>query len=168
MNKPSTPFFSALFIAISSAFLALPAHAQPSDCGPGEGRPAGRMVEQMKQRQQELHTALKLNPEQEKAWAKLQASHPLAHPGADRPERSEMAKLSAPERAEKMLELQKQHQEAMSQHVTALKSFYSQLTPEQRKTFDEHQWQGGHRPSRNGPPGGSRPTTDAGNQPPAR
>ena len=57
--------------------------------------------------------------------------------------------------AEKMLDAQKQHQEAMSKHVAALKDFYAQLTPEQKKTFDEQtQW---GRQGRRGPAGGPPP-----------
>jgi len=132
---------AALIVASGTAFVAMPSLAQgPDGCygmGPmGGERAQGRMGERMKQHQQRLHDALKLNPEQEKAWAKYQESHPFGQPGL-RAQREDLSKLSAPERADKMLELQRQHQDAMGKHVTAMKDFYAQLTPEQKKTFDE-------------------------------
>ncbi|MDE2442508.1 MAG: Spy/CpxP family protein refolding chaperone, partial [Betaproteobacteria bacterium] len=69
------------------------------------------------------------------------------------PDPTEIAKLTAPERADKMLEIQKQHQEAMSKHVAAMKDFYAQLTPEQKKVFDEQTMMGkrGQRGGMRGP-----------------
>ena len=143
MNKRNT-LVSALLLALGSTFFSTASIAQPADCtgmGPMGGQRAEMRGQRMQQRQQQLHDALKLNPEQEKAWGKFQESHPAAMMQDRRPERADLSKLSAPERAEKMLELQKKHHDAMSQHVAALKDFYNQLTPEQKKTFDEQQMQ---------------------------
>jgi Spy/CpxP family protein refolding chaperone len=131
---------SGLVLAVSAVFLSPMAVAAPDECGgwgPQGGKHAAKMGERMKERQQKLHEALKLNPEQEKAWGKYQESHPFAAAG-ERPERAAMDKMTAPERAEKMLEQSRLRQDAMSKHVSALKSFYDTLTPEQKKTFDEH------------------------------
>ena len=138
--KSNNSLMSGLVLAISAAFLSPMAIAAPGGCdgmGPMGGNQSARMGERMKERQQKLHESLKLNPEQEKAWVKFQESHPFLG-NADRPDRAAMEKLSAPERAEKMLEHSRKHQEAMSKHVSAMKSFYDTLSPEQKKTFDEH------------------------------
>ncbi|HPT49339.1 MAG TPA: Spy/CpxP family protein refolding chaperone [Accumulibacter sp.] len=87
------------------------------------------------QHQQRLHEALKLSAAQEPAWKKLMDTEPKARPGMMPPE--EWSKLTTPERAEKMLEFSRERNERMSEHVSALKSFYAQLTPEQKKTFEE-------------------------------
>ena len=146
---------ATLIMAAGTSLVALPSFAQPADCmgyGPMAGeRMQGMRGDRMKQHQQRLHDALKLNPEQEKAWEKFQASHPFAA-GGQRPNRAEnraeMEKLTAPERAEKMLEWQKKHQESMTQHVAALRAFYDQLTPEQKKVFDEQHMPRGPRGER--------------------
>lgn len=138
--KSKNSLMSGLVLAISAAFLSPVAMAVPSGCdgmGPDGGKQSARMAERMKERQQKLHESLKLNPEQEKAWVKFQESHPFQGK-ADRPDRAAMDKLTAPERAEKMLEHSRKHQDVMSKHVSAMKSFYDTLTPEQKKTFDEH------------------------------
>jgi len=161
---------AALVLGASAAFLSAPSFAQRGGCwgdGPMGGRYAeGRFADRMKMHQQRLHDALKLTPQQEAAWTKFQESHPFAG-NAQRPEPADMAKLTAPERAEKMLEWQKQHQDAMGKHVAAMKDFYAQLTPEQKKTFDE-QAQFGPRNGR-GPRGGMRGPgpQGPGNPPPA-
>ena len=145
---------AALVLGASAAVMSAPSFAQRGGCwgdGPMGGRYAeGRHADRMKMQQQRLHDALKLTPQQEGAWSKFQESHPFAG-NAKRPDPVDFSKLTAPERAEKMLEMQKQHQEAMSQHVAAMKDFYAQLTPEQKKTFDEQTQMG-----KRGPRGGMR------------
>lgn len=128
----------ASLLMISGLSTALPTLAEPTNCGPMDGW--GRFHEQrmgrIEQHQKQLHDALKLKPEQESAWQKFTES--MRSPA--RPERSnreDWAKLTTPERAEKMLDLAKQRQERMAEHVAALKTFYAVLTPEQKKIFDE-------------------------------
>ena len=162
--KTTNRLLSGLFLAISASFLALPAFAQPGgDCGPMGGPMAGQMGgeragqmrgERQQQHHEQLHQALKLNPEQEKAWATYQDSFKDMKPG-QRPGQQDVAKLTAPERAEQMLEFSRKQQERMTQHVAALKTFYATLTPEQQKTFDAQQMQRGQRGQRQ--PGGKGP-----------
>lgn len=164
--KSKNALMSGLVLAISAAFLSPVAMAARGGCdgmGPEGGRggeqQSSRMAERMKERQQKLHESLKLNPEQEKAWVKFQDSHPMRD-NADRPDRAALEKLSAPERAEKMLEQSRKHQDAMSKHVSAMKAFYDTLTPEQKKTFDEHSMmrpQRGERPGRGSAQGADAP-----------
>ncbi|WP_434516218.1 Spy/CpxP family protein refolding chaperone [Dechloromonas sp. ARDL1] len=149
-------FVAAMALGTSIAALSAPSFAQRGGCmgdGPMGGKVAdGRFAERMQQHQQRLHDALKLAPQQEGAWTKFQESHPFAG-NIKRPDPVDMAKLTAPERAEKMLEMQKQHQDAMGKHVAAMKDFYAQLTPEQKKVFDEHNMMGkrGQRDGMRGP-----------------
>lgn len=171
MLKTNKMRLAALLLGASAAVLSAPSFAYRGDCmadGPMGARQAdGRFAERMKMQQQRVHDALKLTPQQESAWTKYQESHPFAGK-ADRPNRpdpAEMAKLTAPERADKMLEMQKQRQDDMSKHVVAMKDFYAQLTPEQKKTFDE-QTQMGKRGKNGGRGPGSGPR-GPGNMPPA-
>lgn len=147
----SVLFASAMGLgAVSSAF----AH---EECGPlGEG---GRhRAERMEQHHQKLHAALRLMPEQEGAWKKLMASeHPMA--AAEPSNREDWAKLTTPERAEKMLERMKVHQARMTEHVAALKEFYAVLTPEQQKTFDD--FHAGRQDGMRGKPGRRAPGAEA-------
>jgi len=171
--KNARTLIPALIIAATAGFATYPSFAQPRDCngmGPmGGERGQSMRADRMQNRQQQLHDALKLKPEQEAAWTKFQSTHPFAN-GMQRPDRAEIAKLTAPERAEKMLEQQKKHQEAMSQHVSAMKAFYDQLTPEQKKVFDEHSMQRpnrGDRGPRGGGPGPRGPGGPGAGMPPA-
>lgn len=166
MLKNNKLRIAALVLGISAVALSAPTFAQRGGCmgdGPMGGKQAdGRFAERMQQHQQRLHDTLKLTPQQEPAWSKFQESHPFAG-RSNRPDPAEMVKLTAPERAEKMLEFQKQHQDAMGKHVAAMKDFYAQLTPEQRKVFDEQSQMG-----QRGPRGGRGPGPQgSGNPPPA-
>lgn len=147
-----------LFLAGTLACVAVPAIADREGCGPMGGweRFHEQRGERMQQHQKKLHDALKLTPDQEGAWKKFTESmQPPARP--ERGEPGEWAKLTAPERAEKMLELQKKRQDRMAEHVATLKAFYAVLTPEQKKIFDEAH--AGPRGGRRGPPqpGGAEP-----------
>lgn len=159
---------TSLLLAAGVATLATPAMAHRGDCssmGMGSMGPMGmgdweqfheQRTERMQQRQKQLHDALKLTPDQEGAWKKFTESmQPPARP--ERGEPGEWAKLTTPERADKMLEWSKKRQDRMTEHVAALKSFYGVLTPEQQKTFDD--FHAGPRGGRRGPPqpGGSAP-----------
>lgn len=145
---------AGLIVGLATAAIAAPGFARDrGDCPMGGEQGMKQMGERMKQHQQRLHDALKLTPDQEKAWSKYQESSPFAK-NDRREQRAEMEKLSAPERADKMLELQRQHQDAMTKHVAAMKEFYGQLTPEQKKTFDENSMMPGrHGGKRGGGPG---------------
>jgi Spy/CpxP family protein refolding chaperone len=86
-----------------------------------------------------LHDELKITPAQENAWNAFVASMKPAHRAGDRQhgDRAAWANLPAPERAQKMIERQKARTAAMEQRLAALNSFYSVLSPEQKKVFDE-------------------------------
>jgi periplasmic protein CpxP/Spy len=104
-----------------------------------------RHAQQMAQRQQELHDALKLSGAQEQAWSTFVASMKPAEPRQQH-DHAAFATLPAPERMRKMIELSKQHTAQMESRLAALNTFYSTLSPEQKKVFDEQtrHFMGGH------------------------
>ncbi|MCP5268608.1 MAG: Spy/CpxP family protein refolding chaperone [Zoogloeaceae bacterium] len=107
-------------------------------------------------RLEKLHADLKLTPEQESAWKSW--SEPIQKQasvmGERRSEREAMAKLTAPERMEKMLERMKEHEKAIESGLASTRNFYAILSPEQRKTFDAFQPFGGKRGGSKGGQGG--------------
>ena len=162
MTARLSPLLASLLVATGFAISAPAALARPAEppCMSADG---ASMMQRHDQHRQRLHDALKLTPEQEPAWQKFQAAHQPIGP-SERPDRTALDKMTAPERADAMLAFAKKHQERMEQHVAALKAFYNQLTPEQQKVFDAHKMQ---RPERRQSPRG--PGAGAGpQQPPAR
>jgi len=117
--------------------------------GMGKMDPA-RMQARMEQRQAALKAQLKLTAEQEPAWTAFAASHkPPAGMMMDRQAAmADLAKLTTPERIDKMKELRAQRMgqmtAAMDQRAEATKTFYAVLTPEQQKVFDAQTMQGAH------------------------
>lgn len=103
------------------------------------------------QRVAKLHDELKITPAQENAWNAFVASMKPAHGGhGEHGDRAAWAGLSAPQRAEKMLARQKERTAAMEQRVAALNSFYSVLSPDQKKVFDDKAARMQHRFGRHG------------------
>jgi periplasmic protein CpxP/Spy len=105
-----------------------------------------KRAERMQQRAQKLHDALQLSGSQEQAWNSFVASmKPAAHEHR-RGEFRGMAQLPAPQRMQKMIELSKRRTAMMESRLAALDSFYSVLSPQQKKVFDEQtsHGMGGH------------------------
>lgn len=133
---------SFLLIAGLGAFAAGPVMADPgcgymgAQRGGYQGAHQEHHAKMMEQHHKQLHEALKLTPEQEPAWNKLMETE-KPRPAQSDGQAEDWAKLKAPERAEKMLELAKARQVVMAEHVAALKTFYALLTPEQQKIFEE-------------------------------
>ncbi len=120
-----------------------------------------RMQALLERRHAALKSQLKITAEQEAAWRTYtEAFKPGAamanHP---RPDPVEMAKLTTPERLDKMQALRAQRMgdmsAAMEQHTQATKALYAALTPEQQKLFDAATGPGQHRAmgQRKGPRG---------------
>jgi Spy/CpxP family protein refolding chaperone len=114
--------------------------------GMGKMDPA-KLQAMMDKRHAALKTQLKITPAQEAAWTDFLASHkaPAGMMGQSAV-MPDMAKLTTPERLDKMKELRAQHMAAMTaamdQRTEATKAFYAVLTPEQQKMFDAHTLQG--------------------------
>jgi len=108
-----------------------------------------KMEAMVAKRHAALKAELKITPEQEGAWtAYTAATKPPAKMDHKRPDRAELAKLTTPERIDKMRALRDQHhkdmQAAMDRRDDATKTFYAALNAEQKKTFDNaHAHKGG-------------------------
>ena len=125
----------SLLLASTLGAVAIPALAD-APCGPMGGYREHR-AERMEQHHKKDHDALKLTPEQDVAWKKLvESEHPMMSQ-REAGKAEDWAKLTTPERAEKMLERMKTHETAMASHIVVLKEFYAVLTPEQKKIFDD-------------------------------
>jgi hypothetical protein len=122
-----------------------PPHARDA-AGERMGRhdPA-KMQERMARRAADLKAKLKLTPAQEPAWSSFTASMQPPTPHA-RMERGDMAKLTTPERLDKMRAMRAQRSAEMDKRAEAVKTFYAALTPEQQRTFDANAMmhRGGH------------------------
>lgn len=130
-------------LAAVLATSALVALAQPAGGPPPEGQPGPeqrahrqeRMKDHMAKRAAELKASLQLSPEQEGSWnAYMAAMKPVAP--ANPPKREDLAKLSTPERLDKMRELRQQREAEADRRDAATRSFYGTLSAEQKKTFD--------------------------------
>ena len=125
------------------------------------GDKRGDRMEHMKQRMEKLKADLKLTPAQEAAWTTYtQAMKPGERPA--RGDREAFAKLTTPERIDKMREMRGKHMAEMDRRAEATKAFYAQLNAEQKKTFDAatlrmHHPHGHH----GGKPGQERPAAPA-------
>lgn len=147
--------FKPAVLAAMLATSALAALAQPAGPGPGPGAGPGggpgmqqqdperrarmqeRMKDHMARRAAELKAKLKLTAEQEGSWtAYLAAMKPPANPPV--PKREDIAKLSTPERLDKMRELRKQREAEFDKRDAATRSFYNGLNAEQKKVFDDN------------------------------
>ena len=101
-----------------------------------------RMQAMMEQRDAVLKAQLKLTPAQEAAWNTfVEARQPAAMQNLpQRPDPVEMAKLTTPERLDKMKQMRTERMStmyaAMDKYDAATRAFYAELTPDQQKVFD--------------------------------
>lgn len=96
----------------------------------------GDRQERMQKRMEQFKAELKLNASQETAWTAYASS---MKPTGERParmDREAFAKLTTPQRIDKMRELRTQRNAQMDRHAEATKAFYAQLNADQQKTFD--------------------------------
>ena len=113
-------------------------------------RDPAKMQARMDEHLTALKSRLKITPAQEGAWTTFTATMtPPARMGerATTEQRGDYAKLSTPERIDKMRALRTQSMAemtaSMDQRGEAIKSFYAVLDPEQQKIFDaEHRKMG--------------------------
>ena len=119
-----------------------PAEGRYTHAASQEQRQA-KWAEHFAKRQAKLHDALKLSAGQESAWAAYQAAIKPAATGAQG-DRAAWAALTAPQRLEKAIAMAKQHTAAMEAHLPALQTFYSVLTADQKKIFDDSSKGGMH------------------------
>lgn len=99
-------------------------------------------------RQAKLQEALKLTPAQQPVWQAFVASMTPPQKGeraGQRLSKEQRAALTAPQRLERRIAMQKQRTARMEARLSALNSLYAALSPEQRKVFDEQQQRRGGR-----------------------
>jgi hypothetical protein len=130
------------------------------------GDKRGDRMEHMKQRMEKLKADLKLTPAQQTAWTTYtQAMKPGERPAPG--DREAFAKLTTPERIDKMREMRGKRMAEMDRRAEATKAFYAQLNAEQKKTFDaatlhmHHQRGEHHHGHHGGKPGQERPAAPA-------
>lgn len=100
-----------------------------------------RMQQHMAQRQAQLKQKLQITPAQESAWtAYVAAMQPPAN--MQRIDRAEFARLTTPERIDRMRALRAAHHAEMDKRGEATKTFYAALTAEQKKVFDAENMRG--------------------------
>jgi len=90
----------------------------------------------MAKRQAELKQKLAITPAQESAWTAWTAALQPPATRPERPNREEIAKLTTPERIEKMRTQRAQRQSLMDKRADATNAFYATLSAEQKKVFD--------------------------------
>ena len=138
--KPQRHYLIAAGLAAAIG-LGAAVQAQTPPAGP-TGRPdaarmeqfRARMQERMAQRLAELKAKLAVTPAQEGAWtAWTSALKPTPH---QRPDRAEIARLTTPERIDRMRAVRAQRNADTDKRMDATKTFYAQLNAEQTKTFD--------------------------------
>jgi protein CpxP len=107
----------------------------------GHGRidPA-KMQERMARRLADFKQKLNLSPAQEGAWSAY--AEALKPTRMQRPDRGEFARLTTPERIDRMRAMRSERIAEMDKRGDATKTFYAALTPEQKKVFDQETLRG--------------------------
>jgi protein CpxP len=140
--------------------------AKPAMAGQsGEARPMGQMHHRAHREHRQAHQAerldqlkaeLRLTPEQEPAWRAFVARTTAPEAVPNRTERMQDPDMTTLERLARMEERHEAHTTALKQRIEATRSFYAQLSEEQKQLFDRqvmggimrtghHGGQGGHR-----------------------
>ena len=130
------------FAALSLALLAAPSLAQAPAADSGPGGDHARMHQMMAQHREamarDLHTLLRIRPDQEAAFAAFQASMGPPPGGRMRPHEdwAAMQTMTTPQRLDHMMARMDEHMARMRQRIGATKAFYAALSPEQQQVFD--------------------------------
>jgi protein CpxP len=141
MKKSLKHLFALSALGLS---LGLSAQAQPFE-GPGQGLQFEQHRHMMEKFQEKrlatLKSKLKVTASQEAAWQQFVLSHqPPIKPLISPADREALAKMSTPERLEKMQAQFDAHYAAVQDHMKqrnkATLDFYNQLSDEQKKEFD--------------------------------
>jgi hypothetical protein len=94
-----------------------------------------RMQERMAKRMDRLKQKLQITGTQEGAWSTWTSA--LKPTPRQRPDRAEFARLSTPERIDRMRAMRTARNAEMDRRADATKNFYAALSPEQKKVFDQ-------------------------------
>lgn len=123
-------------LAVSAYAVSNDAAATPRCEAHGQKRDAGWAAKRA-EHLATLKEKLKLAPNQEAAWNAFTAASQggTREPGSEAM-RDDFAKLSTPERLERMQARAEMRHARMTARVETIEAFYAQLTPEQQKVFD--------------------------------
>ena len=143
------PTFKTLIVTglLATAGFSVWAQKHGNDEGDTSGRTGmhqmsqGKMEDMHAKHSAELKAKLKLTAAQEANWTAFSnAMKPPTHTAKPTIDSTELAKLSTPERLDKMKALRAEHMASrnadMEQRDQAIKTFYGTLTAEQKKVFD--------------------------------
>jgi hypothetical protein len=132
-------------LASSGAFAQAPAAPSAPPAAEAKADPQAhradraKRIEQMQQRRAErlsaLKEKLKLTPAQEGAWNSF-ATAQQRPAGQPRFDREEFAKLTTPQRLDRMQAMQAERAVLFAKRADATRGLYAALSPEQQKTFD--------------------------------
>lgn len=157
MNRSFRKHFVATAVIAGACFGAAQAQTTPSAPAgnpPQQGRhfdPA-RMAERVNRHLADLKQKLQISAAQESAWTSFAAAmQPPAN--VQRPDPQALSAMTTPERLDQMRAMRDRRNAEMDRRADATKTFYAQLTPDQKKTFDTEtarMFQHGHGP-RGGP-----------------
>ena len=158
----------------TAGFATLAQTPPPPPQGPGAGAhmshrdPAqwqAHMAQRRSEREAVLKAELNLTPAQDGAWSQFTAAiRPQPHKHwtqADRAKmRVEFARMTTPERIDKMHAMRAERAANMAKRANAVKTFYAALSPEQQRVFDAASLRmmhgGGHRDHKGGGHGPQR------------
>ena len=144
MQSPARRLFAAAVLAACSAAAVAQTAPGPAAGGQppmmmrdtrGQLDGAERMQRHMERRMERVKRILQITPQQEgafSAWAA--AMKPAAR---QRPNREEFARLTTPERIDRIRQMRAARTADMDRRFDATRTFYAQLTPPQQKAFDE-------------------------------
>ena len=153
------------FAATAQTTTPPPPPAAGQKAGPGgphggwDHHDPAKRAERVAKHLAELKAKLKITPAQEGGWSTFAASMQPPAKAMERPDHAAFAKLTTPERIDKMRALRDARNTRMDQRAAATKTFYGTLTADQKKTFDEttlHHFGRGHG-DHDGKPGGPPP-----------
>lgn len=134
---------------LAASSFAMPAggSATSEGCGQHGQKAHGDWQENRAKHLSELKEKLQLTPQQTAAWdAFAGASGKGMHQGMDKQAmRGEFEKLTTPQRLDKMMAMSEARRAKMAERAQAVKTFYGQLTAEQKKVFDAEAKAGFHR-----------------------
>lgn len=135
---------------------AAPQHRMQMD----KGDPAKRhqmRAERMAQRLAALKQKLAITPAQEGAWTAWTTAMQPPAAAVHRMERAELAKLTTPERIDRMRSVRAERTSMMDRRADATKTFYAALNADQKKVFDAETLQLMRHGGRHGHHGGPGP-----------
>ncbi|MBI5278913.1 MAG: Spy/CpxP family protein refolding chaperone [Burkholderiales bacterium] len=96
------------------------------------------MADRMAGRMAQLKQQLAITPQQEGAWNNwLNAVRPQQRNRMERPNMVQFARMTTPERIDRIKQLRAQRAQQMDQRLDATRGFYSTLNAQQQRVFDE-------------------------------